>query len=108
MNTPLEEALALALKLDPRERLQLIEQVASSVEQDIEPIGVNELQEAHWGQALNHLLDELEPIDLLYPQIENPIEWVKHLRSEKRQNRLGNWGDATIGTATIQSPPWHE
>ncbi|MCA0456952.1 MAG: hypothetical protein LCI00_23475 [Chloroflexi bacterium] len=81
MNTPLEEALALALKLAPKERLQLIEQVASSVEHDMEP--AMPANEQHWGQTLNQLLDEMEPIELLYPEIEDPVEWVKHLRSEK-------------------------
>ncbi len=34
--TQLDKALALALKLSPKERIRLIEQVASSVERDIE------------------------------------------------------------------------
>ena len=95
MNTTLEEALALALKLAPKERLQLIEQVASSVEHEIEPVSSATKQpEEHWGQSLNRLLDELEPIGLLYPEIEDTVEWVKHLRSEDRRNRLENWGAA--------------
>ena len=95
MNTTLEEALALALKLAPKERLQLIEQVASSVEQDFETlVAANELTTEHWGKSLNHLLDELGPIDFLYPEIEDPVEWVKQIRSQKRQQRLGNLDDA--------------
>jgi hypothetical protein len=93
--TPLEEALALALKLAPKERLQLIEQVASSVERDIEAVTSNEEDpEQHWGKALNKLMDEIGPIELLYPEIEDPVEWVKHLRAEERRRRLGDWGEA--------------
>ncbi len=95
MNTTLEEALALALQLAPKERLQLIEQVASSVEHDIESLPMaTEQPEEHWGQSLNRLLDELGPIEMLYPEIEDPVEWVKRLRSDERRRRLGDWGDS--------------
>lgn len=94
MNTTFEEALALALKLAPKERLQLIERVASSVEHEIETLpGDIEQPEEHWGKSLNRLLDEIGPIEFLYPEIEDPVEWVKHLRSQKRQQRLGNLDD---------------
>jgi hypothetical protein len=96
MNTipSLEEALALALKLAPKERLQLIEQVASSVEHEIEAIPSRDEQpEEHWGKSLNRLLDEIGPIELIHPEIEHPVEWVKQLRKEQRQRRLGDWGE---------------
>ncbi len=90
----LEEALALALKLAPRERLQLIERVASSVEHDIEAAAPDKPQpEGHWGQNLLRLLDELGPIDLIHPEIEDPVEWVKQIRREQDQKRLGDWGE---------------
>ncbi len=88
----LEEALALALKLAPRERLQLIERVASSVEHDIESAAPDKPQpEGHWGENLLRLLDELGPIDLIHPEIEDPVEWVKQIRREQNQKRLGDW-----------------
>jgi hypothetical protein len=92
--TPLEEALALALKLAPKERLQLIERVASSVEREIEasPAG-DEQPEQHWGRNLLRLLDELEPIEMRYPEIEDPVEWVKQIRRNEREQRLGDWGE---------------
>lgn len=84
MNTTLEEALALAPKLAPKERLQLIERVASSVEHEIETSpNVNEEPEEHWGKSLNRLLDEIGLIEFLYPEIEDPVEWVKNLRANK-------------------------
>jgi len=73
--TSLEEALALALKLAPKERLQLIERVASSVEREIEAVPSGEEQpEEHWGHNLLRLLDELGPIEMSYPEIEDPVE----------------------------------
>lgn len=90
MTPSLEEALALALKLAPKERLQLIERVASSVEREIEsPPSTEEQPEEHWGKSLNRLMDEIGPIEMKYPEIEDPVEWVKHLRAENRRRRLG-------------------
>jgi len=90
----LEEALALALKLAPKERLQLIERVASSVERDIEvAVPSKEQPQGHWGQNLLRLLDELGPIELIHPEIEDPVEWVKQIRREQDQKRLGDWGE---------------
>lgn len=83
----LEEALFLALKLAPKERLQLIEQVALSVEQETE---VPNQTGEHWGRALNHLLDEIGPIEMKYPEIEDPVEWVKHHRAEGRRLFITN------------------
>jgi hypothetical protein len=88
----LEEALALALQLNPKERLQLIERVASSVERDMDSPADDEQIEEHWGKALNRLMDEIGPIEMLYPEIEDPVEWVKHHRAERRRHRLGDWG----------------
>lgn len=45
--------------------------------------------EEHWGKSLNKLLDEIGPIEMKYPDIEDPVEWVKHRRAEERRRRLG-------------------
>ncbi len=87
-NVTLEDALALALKLAPKERLQLIERVASSVEHELTAESVAAQPSApHWGQALNHLLDASEPITLTNAEIDDPVAWVKHLRAERRRLR---------------------
>lgn len=92
--TTLEEALALALKLAPKERLQLIERVASSVEREIEaPPSDAEQPEEHWGKSLNRLMDEIGPIEMKYPEIEDPVEWVKQIRRDEKRQRLGDWGE---------------
>lgn len=90
--TSLEEALDLALRLAPKERLQLIERVASSIERDIAAPSTQEPPE-HWGRALLRLLDELGPIEMKYPEIEDPVEWVKQIRRDEREQRLGDWGE---------------
>lgn len=50
-------------------------------------------QQQHWGHALNQLLDEIGPIDLIMPEIEDPVEWVKALREQERNHRLGDLGE---------------
>lgn len=95
MNTTLlNETLALALKLSAKERIQLIEAVAASVEREIEaPPSHVEQPEQHWGRNLLRLLDELGPIEMKYPEIEDPVEWVKRIRRDEREQRLGDWGE---------------
>jgi hypothetical protein len=89
--TTLEEALALALRLAPKERLQLIERVASSVEHDIEDMpSAADQREAHWGRSLLQMLDEIGPIELNYPEIDDPVEWVRQIRRDEQKRRLGD------------------
>jgi hypothetical protein len=90
--TQLEEALALALKLAPKERLQLIEKLAVSVEHEIETKADEEAAE-HWGQNLLKLVYEIGIVDLDYPEIEDPVEWVKRIRYEQDKKRFEDWGE---------------
>ena len=90
----LEDALSLALSLSPKDRLKLVEQVVSSVENEFESLPSGEAQaEEHWGHTLNHLLDELGPIDLVDAEIEDPVEWVKTQREKQQRQRLGDWDE---------------
>lgn len=84
-----DEALALALTLPSQRRLQLIEQVASSVARELEasPPGGQ-----HWGQALNALLDSLDTSDWEALEIDDPVAWVKQQRAAENERRLGAWG----------------
>ncbi|MBC7872260.1 MAG: hypothetical protein H7Y09_15555 [Chitinophagaceae bacterium] len=88
--TQLDEALALALKLSPKERIRLIEQVASSVERDIE---VPAPSEGHWGQGVNALFDSLDMSEWEAVEMDDPVVWVEQLRTDERRQRLGNWGE---------------
>ncbi|MEO8392862.1 MAG: hypothetical protein ABI700_07705 [Chloroflexota bacterium] len=86
----LDEALALALKLSPKERIRLIERVASSVEQEIEPASSTE---GHWGQRMNALLDSLDTSDWEALEMGDPVEWLEQQRAQELKQRLGDWGD---------------
>lgn len=79
--TQLEEALALALKLPPGERLRLVERVVASVEDEItRGIPGTQIPAEQWGQALNRLVDALDLSDWEAMEINDPVEWVKALR----------------------------
>lgn len=89
----LEEALSIALRLSPADRLRLVEKVISSVGRELEAAPSDQAPpEEHWGQSLNRLLEELGPIDLVDPEIEDPVEWVRSQREKQRRHRLGDWG----------------
>jgi hypothetical protein len=40
--------------------------------------------EGHWGRELVELLDEIGPIEMVDPHIEDPVEWVKTQRAKRR------------------------
>ncbi|MCU0480823.1 MAG: hypothetical protein MUE54_06370 [Anaerolineae bacterium] len=87
--TMLEEVVSLALQLNPAERLQLIKQVSSSIQnnpEDVQPTA------SHWGENLLRLLDEIGEIELDYPEIEDPVEWVEAQR-QKEADRLKSYWD---------------
>lgn len=91
-NPALEEALALALKLAPKERLRLIERVASSVEAELEaPPPVEQQPEEHWGQSLVQLIHSLDLSDWEAMDIDDPTEWVKNLRKQEEDRLKPYW-----------------
>jgi len=79
-----------AKTLSPHERKQLAHMLIDTLEapDSVKPSETTE----HWGQNLLRLLDELGPIDLIYPEIEDPVAWVKRIRQDELQKRLGDWG----------------
>ncbi len=83
------EILEQAKQLSPQQRHELVEQLQAM------EILIPEAQtfQEHWGKNLLKLLDELEPIELIYPEIEDPVEWVKKIREEEQRKRLGDWGE---------------
>jgi hypothetical protein len=89
----LDEALALALKLPPKQRIQLIERVAFSIERDIDAVPSSEqASSGNWGENLVRLIEELGPVELIHPEIEDPVEWVKQIRREQDTQRGLDWG----------------
>lgn len=90
----LEEALALALKLPPGDRLRLVERVVASVEHDIVGgVPVTQPPAEHWGQSLNRLLDALDMSDWQALDIKDPVEWVKALRRQDESRLDTYWND---------------
>jgi hypothetical protein len=83
----LEQAKALSLE-ERRELAQLLLDMLDVPQ----PSSVDTPGE-HWGKTLNRMMDEIGPIEMLYPEIEDPVEWVQHLRAEQRRRRLGDWGE---------------
>ena len=85
------EILEQAKALSPQERKELAKLLIDMMDVAEEP--TTDEPEEHWGQNLLRLLDELGPIELIHPEIEDPVEWVKQIRREQRQKRLGDWGE---------------
>jgi hypothetical protein len=92
----LEEAVEAALKLTPKDRLRLIERVASSVEREIPDAP----SEEHWGRKLNALLDSFGPIEFVDPEITDPVEWVKAQRRKEADRLKPYWTGENDGCRT--------
>ncbi len=86
------EILEQAKKLTQAERDQLLEELRA-MQETSQPEGDTEAPEEHWGRNLLRLLDELGPIEMKYPEIEDPVEWVKQIRRDERKRRLGDGGE---------------
>lgn len=89
------EILEQAKALSADERKELTKLLIDTLDVVEEPKTAG--PEEHWGKSLIQLLDEIGPIEMLYPEIEDPVEWVKHLRAEQRRRRLGDWGEEGSG-----------
>jgi hypothetical protein len=93
--TRLEETLAAALKLSPKERLQLAERLVSSVEgemTDAEPPAALGGQTLKTGAEIVAMLNAMEPIEFVDPEITDPVEWVQAQR-QKEVDRLKPYWD---------------
>jgi len=86
------EVLEQAKKLSVEERKELAKRLIDIIDEP-QPTPTADEPTEHWGKALNQLLDKIGPIEMLYPEIEDPVKWVEHLREEKRRRRFGDWGE---------------
>lgn len=77
--------------LSPQERKELAKLLIDMMDVP-QPVEAAESEE-HWGRNLLRLLDELGPIEMKYPEIEDSVEWVKQIRRDERKRRLGDWGE---------------
>lgn len=86
------EILEQAKALSPEERKELAKHLIDMID-TVPSEKVNDTKDGeHWGKSLNKLLDDLNPV-LKYSEIEDPVEWVKHLRSQEQKHRVGDWDD---------------
>lgn len=100
-----------AKALSPAQRKELTKLIIDTLDAPVSPsvsksgaeiVALSNEQQAeeHWGKSLNRLMDEIGPIEMKYPEIEDSVEWVKHLRAEERRRRLGDWGEETSSEET--------
>jgi hypothetical protein len=88
-----EDALALALKLSPQERLKLAAQVVSSVENELSAVQVEPAAEGAWGAGVIALLEQLDLTDWEHLDIADVGEWVRGRRREESERHAHTWID---------------
>ena len=94
MTITINEILEQVKTLTPQQRRDLTKMLIDMLDDPQQPPAA--APEEYWGKALNRLMDEIGPIEMLYPEIEDPVEWVKYLRAEQRRRRLGDWGQPAV------------
>ena len=90
--TLLEDAMDIVSKMKPQEHLQLIERVASSLEQELKPAIE---PDPHWGQKVVDLINSLDMSEWEALPIEDSLDWVKSLR-EQEAARLDKYWKAVV------------
>ncbi|MEP6989055.1 MAG: hypothetical protein ABI970_25860 [Chloroflexota bacterium] len=85
MNTTLEEALALALKLAPKERKELTKLLIDTLDTD-QPV-----TQAKTGAEIVTILETMEAIEFVDSDIEDPVEWVKAQRRKRTEQLKPYW-----------------
>lgn len=86
----ISQILEQAKALSPQDRKELAKLLIDMM--DVPERAESTAPDEHWGKSLNQLLDEIGPIEMKYPEIQDPVEWVKHLRAEENRRRLDDWG----------------
>ncbi len=84
MNTSLEQAIDIALKLSPQEQAQLLEQIASHLANQVLQQTALSNEESHWGKKVWAVLEQLDTSD--WVDIDDPVEWVKEQRRQSQPN----------------------
>src|SRR5579859_5061026 len=90
-----EEALSMALRLSPVDRLKLVERVVSSVESEM---SVGEQSDTStgsgtWGAEVIALLDQLDLTDWEQMDMPDVGEWVRQLRHQESSHNERFWKD---------------
>jgi hypothetical protein len=90
LSSPLNNILVQALELSARERLQLIERIAASVEGELPKARATE--EEHWGKSLNKFIKTLDLSE--WKEIDDPEVWLREQREKAYEQRLSE-GDVS-------------
>jgi hypothetical protein len=86
-----EDALALALKLSPQERLKLVARVVSSIENELSTVQGEPADSGQWGAEVVALLDQLDLTDWEQMDVADVGEWVHQLRREESEHHAQAW-----------------
>jgi hypothetical protein len=93
-----DDILEQVKALSPEEREELVRRLEElPIEHEALYDATGSEKPEHWGKSLAEIMDEIGPIELKYPEIEDPVEWVKRLRADERKRRLGdldNWAES--------------
>jgi hypothetical protein len=84
------EILEQVKTLSPEERDELLRRLVVLQHQPEQ--GDSSATDEHWGKSLNRLLDDIGPIEMKYPEIDDPVAWAKQLRADSRR-RVGDWDE---------------
>ena len=82
------EIMKQAEVLSPQERKELVKLLVDSLEVVKSP---DLPAEQHWGQSLVQLLDELVPMDMANPEIDDAVEWVQAQRRHDVERLRPYW-----------------
>ena len=85
----LAEILKQVQALSSAERDELVNELIEMRKAPVEP---SDEPEEHWGKSLNRLMNEIGPIELVDPHIEDPVEWLK-VQRQKEADRLKSYWD---------------
>jgi hypothetical protein len=85
------EIMQQAQTLSPQERKELVKLLIDSLE-IINPAEV-EAPRPKTGVEIAAMLDEIEPIELVDPEITDPAEWVKVQRRKESDRLTSYWED---------------
>ncbi len=80
------EILEQVKMLSPRDRSRLMEHLQSM------DVGAQKPR-FKTGAEIVAMLENMEPVETLYPEIEDPVEWVKQIRRDQAKKRNLDWGD---------------
>jgi hypothetical protein len=84
-----KDILEQAKRLSPQEREELVNRLIE-MRTDETPLP----KKTKTGAEIVAMLEKTGPIELMYPEIEDPVEWVKQIRRDQQKKRGIDWGSS--------------